>query len=223
MKNGFNGVYGPNGLNEAVNPRRVCRRYIEIIYDLQMEITLEAIIGIIGLLFGGGTLGGVFTWRWARRKARAEAKEKEAEAKSAEVDMAQKVQDTYQQMLEDKQKEVEDNHRLITELREDRDHYKRDRDELRNSLEKLSNDFYDFKRETENERQKMKSDIARNTRIAESSRPFMCGLAPECEKCVPVIISDEGTVKPRKKGKKSEAAAVSQKHTEQHEIEPSNE
>lgn len=167
-----------------------------------MEITFDSIIGIIGLLLGGGC-GGFFTWRWQKAKAKAEAKEKEAEAKSAEVDMAQKVQDTYQQMLEDKQKEVDDNHRLISELREDRDHYKKDRNELRDQLDKLVKDFYDFKRETEDERQKMKSDIARNTRIAESSRPFMCGLAPDCAKCVPVIISDEGTVKPGKKGKKS--------------------
>ena len=166
-----------------------------------MEITLEAIISFIGLFLGGGG-GAFFTWRWMNRRARAEAKEKEAEAKSAEVDMAQKVQDTYQEMLEDKNKEVEDNHRLIAELREDRDHYKKDRNELREQLDKLIKDFYDFKRETEDERQKMKSDIARNTRIAESSRPFMCGLAPDCAKCVPVIISDEGAVKPGKKGKK---------------------
>ena len=175
-----------------------------------MEITLEAIISLLGLFVGGGG-GCFFTWRWMNRRARAEAKEKEAEAKSAEVDMAQKVQDTYQQMLEDKQKEVDDNHRLISELRDDRDHYKKDRNELREQLDKLIKDFYDFKRETEDERQKMKSDIARNTRIAESSRPFMCGLAPDCAKCVPVIISDEGTVKPGKKGKK------------QHDIEPTNE
>ena len=175
-----------------------------------MEITLEAIISFIGLFLGGGG-GAFFTWRWMNRRARAEAKEKEAEAKSAEVDMAQKVQDTYQEMLEDKNKEVEDNHRLIAELREDRDHYKKDRNELREQLDKLIKDFYDFKRETEDERQKMKSDIARNTRIAESSRPFMCGLAPDCAKCVPVIISDEGTVKPGEKGKK------------QHDIEPTNE
>ena len=176
-----------------------------------MEITLEAIISLIGLFIGGGG-GCFFTWRWMNRRARAEAKEKEAEAKSAEVDMAQKVQDTYQEMLDDKNKEVEDNHRLIAELREDRDHYKKDRNELREQLDKLIKDFYDFKRETEDERQKMKSDIARNTRIAESSRPFMCGLAPDCAKCVPVIISDEGTVKPGKKGKKT-----------QHDIEPTNE
>ena len=175
-----------------------------------MEITLEAIISLLGLFVGGGG-GCFFTWRWMNRRARAEAKEKEAEAKSAEVDMAQKVQDTYQEMLEDKNKEVADNQRLISELREDRDHYKKGYVEMRDEVEKLSKDFYDFKRDTQNERQKMKSDIARNTRIAESSRPFMCGLAPDCAKCVPVIISDEGTVKPKgKRGAK-------------HEIEPNNE
>ena len=182
-----------------------------------MEITLEAIISLIGLFIGGGG-GCFFTWRWMSRKAKAEAdqaaaeaKEKEAQAKAAEIEMAQKVQDTYQEMLEDKNKEVEDNHRLIAELREDRDHYKKGYMEMRDEVEKLSKDFYEFKRDTEAERQKMKRDIARNTRIAESSRPFMCGLAPDCAKCVPVIISDEGTVKPGKKGKK------------QHDIEPTNE
>jgi hypothetical protein len=169
-----------------------------------MEITLDSIIGILGLLFGGGAVGGIFTWRWQRKKAK-------AEAQTEEVNMAKAVQDTYQEMLEDKNKEVADNQRLIAELREDRDHYKKGYVEMRDEVEKLSKDFYDFKRDTENERQKMKSDIARNTRIAESSRPFMCGLAPDCAKCVPVIISDEGTVNPKgKRGAK-------------HEIEPNNE
>ena len=164
---------------------------------------LETIMNVLGWLSGGGLL--VFaTWQFAKRKAaaeakhaEAEAKKAEAEAKEAEVSMAQKIQDTYQEILEDKQKEVEDNHRLIAELRSDRDHYKKSYVEMRDEVEKLTKDFYDFKRETMEERQKMKSDIARNTRIAESSRPFMCGLAPDCAKCVPVIISDEGTVKPK--------------------------
>lgn len=175
-----------------------------------MEITLEAIISLIGLFIGGTGITGFFFWRQHKRKeeaearaSEAEAKLKEVEAKAAEVDMAQKVQDTYQQILDDKQKEVEDNHRLINELREDRDHYKQGYMEMRDEVEKLSKDFYEFKRDTEAERQKMKRDIARNTRIAESSRPFMCGLAPDCAKCVPVIISDEGTVKPGNKDKKS--------------------
>ena len=182
-----------------------------------MEITLEGIVALITLFIGGSGLGGLVTWRWLKKKAKAEAdqaaaeaKQKEAEAKAAEVEIAQKVQDTYQEMLEDKNKEVEDNHRLIAELREDRDHYKKGYVEMRDELEKLGKDFYEFKQSTIREREKMKSDIARNTRIAESSRPFMCGLAPDCAKCVPVIISDEGTVKPKgKRGAK-------------HDIEPEN-
>ena len=180
-----------------------------------MEIPLEAIIGLISLLVGGTSIGGFFFWKQTKKKAKAEAdqaaaeaKQKEAEAKAAEVELTQKIQDTYQEILEDKQKEVEDNHRLIAELRDDRDHYKKGYVEMRDEVDKLTKEFYDFKRDTMKEREKMKSDIARNTRIAESSRPFMCGLAPECHKCVPVIISDEGTVKPNES---------------KHEIEPSNE
>ena len=184
-----------------------------------MEITLETIISGLAWLFGGSGLGWFITWRWQKAKAKAEAKQaeseakqKEAEAKAAEIEMAQKIQDTYQEMLDDKNKEVADNHRLIEELREDRDHYKKGYKEMRDEMEKLGKDFYEFKQNTIKEREKMKSDIARNTRIAESSRPFMCGLAPDCAKCVPVIISDEGTVKP--KGKRG---------TKHQEIEPSNE
>lgn len=164
---------------------------------------LDTLLNLAGLLTGGG-FGIFFTWRYMKRKAKADAEKAEAEAKQAaaearqaEIDMAQKVQDTYQEMLEYKQKEVDDNHRLIEELRADRDHYKQGYVEMRDEVEKLTKDFYDFKRETEDERQKMKRDIARNTRLAESSRPFMCGLAPECAKCVPVIISDEGVVTPK--------------------------
>ena len=175
---------------------------------------LDTLLNLAGLLTGGG-FGIFFTWRYMKRKAKADAEKAEAEAKQAaaearqaEIDMAQKVQDTYQEMLEDKQKEVADNQRLIEELRTDRDHYKQGYMEMRDEVEKLSKDFYEFKRDTEAERQKMKRDIARNTRIAESSRPFMCGLAPECAKCVPVIISDEGAVTPKAKPASDAAGAV---------------
>jgi flagellar biosynthesis GTPase FlhF len=184
-----------------------------------MEISLEAIIALITLLSGGSCIGGFVFWKQTKRRAKAEAalaeaeaKLKDADVKSAEVAISQKIQDTYQEMLEDKNKEVEDNRRLIAELREDRDHYKKGYVEMRDEMERLAKDFYQFKRDTMNEREKMKKDISRNTRIAESSRPFMCGLAPDCPKCVPVIISDEGTVKPKKKGKAKAA-----------DIEPSNE
>ena len=121
-----------------------------------MEITFDSIISILGLLFGGGAVGGIFTWRWQRAKAK-------TEAKTAEVDMAQKVQDTYQEMLEYKQKEVEDNHRLIAELREDRDHYKQGYVEMRNRQDK-----------TEEMVRDLQMQVARNGRMVEAMRPFLC-------------------------------------------------
>lgn len=175
-----------------------------------MEITIDSIIGILGLLFGGGALGGIFTWRWQRAKAKAEAKEKEAEAKSAEVDMAQKVQDTYQEMLEYKQKEVEDNHRLIAELREDRDHYKQGYVEFRDQVEKLQKDFSKFRTETEDERTQMKRDIARNGRQLECLRPFLCG-REGCAIRVPVIVSPNGEIE-----------KTIRPETKKNEIEPEN-
>ena len=171
-----------------------------------MEITLEAIISLISLVVGGTGVGSLIFFRYKKREARAnaalaeaEAKLKEAEAKSSEVDMAQKVQDTYQQMLEDKQKEVDDNHRLINELREDRDHYKQGYVEFRDQIDKLSKEFRDFRSQTEDERAAMKRDIARNARMVEELTPFTCGLAPKCEKCVPVNIFATGEVKNQKK------------------------
>lgn len=168
-----------------------------------MEFSISDVISIIGLLAGGGGVGFLFTWRYSRRRER-------AEAKTAEVDMAQKVQDTYQQMLDDKNKEVEDNKRLIEELREDRDHYKKDRDELRNELEKLSKQFLQFKMDDEKEKIAMKRDIARNGRMVECMRPFLCGLAPECKKCVPVTISATGELENtvRTKTKKKEIEPI---------------
>ena len=41
-----------------------------------MDITLDSIIGILSLLLGGG-MGGFFTWRYQRAKAKWEAKEKQ--------------------------------------------------------------------------------------------------------------------------------------------------
>jgi len=152
-----------------------------------MEITIDTLINLAGLLLGGGG-GAFFTWRYIRRKAKAEAVQ-------AEVDMAQKVQDTYQQILEDKQKEVEDNHRLIEELRQDRDHYKKDRDELRKEVESLTKKFMDFKLDNEKNMLQMKRDIARNGRMVECMRPLLCG-REGCAIRVPVVISAAGEVEP---------------------------
>jgi hypothetical protein len=142
-----------------------------------MEITLDTLINLLGLLLGGGC-GAFFTWRWQQRKVAAEAKEKEAEAKSAEVDMAQKVQDTYQEMLEYKQKEVEDNHRYISELKADRDHYRQIVSEMARRQE-----------ETDAKVRDLQVQVARNGRLVESMRPFQC-YDLKCRKRVRAQISE---------------------------------
>ena len=38
-----------------------------------MEITIDTVISLLGLFIGGGG-GAFFTWRWMRRKAKAEAR-----------------------------------------------------------------------------------------------------------------------------------------------------
>lgn len=164
-----------------------------------MEITFDTIINLLTLL-GGGGLGWFFSLKYARRKqnaeasqAESEAQQKAADAKAAEVDMAQKIQDTYQEILEDKQKEVADNHRLIAELREDRDHYKQGYLEFRDQIDKLSKEFRDFRSEAEDERMTMKRDIARNGRMVECMRPFLCG-REGCAIRVPVTISSSGVI-----------------------------
>lgn len=136
-----------------------------------MEITLDSIIGILGLLFGGGAIGGIFTWRWQRKKAK-------AEAQTEEVNMAKAVQDAYQQMLADKETDLEDRKKVIAELREERDHYKNDRNELRDRLDNTDKTVRDLQRE-----------VARNGRIVEQMRPFIC-YDQRCKNRVRVMVSE---------------------------------
>ena len=49
-----------------------------------MEITLESIISLVGLLLGGTGIGGFFFWKQKKRKELAEARLAEAEAKLKE-------------------------------------------------------------------------------------------------------------------------------------------
>ncbi len=92
-----------------------------------MEITLDSIISFIGLFLSGGA-GAFFTWKWQKRKAK-------AEAVTAEVDAAKDMQDLYQQMLSDTKEEREDRKKQIDELRSERDHY--DRSKMKMDIAKL--------------------------------------------------------------------------------------
>jgi hypothetical protein len=140
-----------------------------------MEITFDTIISLLGLFIGGGG-GAFFTWRYMRRKAK-------AEAQTEEVNMAKAVQDTYQEMLEDKQKEVADNQRLIAELREDRDHYKQGYIEMRNRQDKTEEIVRD-----------LQMQVARNGRMVEVLRPFICTNL-DCQLRQHGVISADGEVR----------------------------
>jgi chromosome segregation ATPase len=137
---------------------------------MAMEITIDTIISLAGLFIGGGG-GAFFTWRYMRRKAK-------AEAQTEEVNMAKAVQDAYQQMLQDKETDLEDRKKVISELREERDHYKNDRNELRDRVGKMEDTVLELKRE-----------VARNGRMVESMRPFLC-YDMKCKKRVRVQVSE---------------------------------
>ena len=117
-----------------------------------MEITLEAIISFIGLFVGGGA-GAFFTWRYQKKKAK-------AEAESAEIDAAKEMQGLYKQMLNDANEYLEDARNKVDGLRQERDHYKQDRDELRVKVDNLVKMFYELKTTSEKERAQLRVDIS---------------------------------------------------------------
>ena len=143
-----------------------------------MEFSVDSIVTVVGLLLGGGGIGGLLTWRYNRRKEK-------AEAQTAEVNMAKEVQDIYQQALKSKDEEVADKNRIISELREERDHFRQDRNELRNRLDK-----------TDETIRTLQKDVARNGRMVESMRPFMCA-DTACKSRQFVTISESGDLRKR--------------------------
>mgnify|MGYP003305875876 FL=1 len=122
-----------------------------------MEITLDTIISIMGLLLGGGC-GAFFTWRWQRKKAKAEAEKEE--------------QGYYQQMMKD--------------IAQDRDYYKQERDEYRKTIKSYDERIDDLERK-----------VARNGRIVESLRPFIC-TDLKCKLRHRAVISDSGEIEDKK-------------------------
>ena len=138
----------------------------------------SSITDILSLVFGGSLIS-VITWRFARQKAAAEAKQAEAvakqaeaEARKAEAEAMKEKQDYYQQMAAD--------------LAKDRDYYKQDRDEHRNRLDDMDRKM-----------RELQAQVARNGRKVDAMVPFMCGdLA--CKLRRRVVISDDGEIEDRR-------------------------
>lgn len=148
---------------------------------------LSSIPDIVSLLFGGSLIS-ILTWKFARMKAAAEAKEAEAkakqaeaEAKKAEAEAMKEKQDYYQQMAED--------------LAKDRDYYKGERDEYRATIKR-----YDERIDS------LERAVARNGRMVEAMRPFMCADL-SCKLRKRVVISENGEIDKPKRQKKSNGTA----------------
>ena len=181
-----------------------------------MEITFDNILAIAGLLFSGG-IGSLITWRYQRKKAKAEAKAAEAEAEKAKFEAMQanaqltkEIQDSYQQLANDLKANLdtqrqynEEQKQYIAELKEDRQHLRQERDDQRLQIERLTRTMSEWKNESDEKIRNLQARVARNGRQIECMRPLLCG-REGCAIRMPVTISADGEV-------------------EKHEIEPYNE
>jgi hypothetical protein len=148
-----------------------------------MEISFDTIISIATLLLGGGG-GAFFTWKWQKAKAK-------AEAVGADASAAKELQDVYQQLITDIKTDRDEQKAYIQELKEDRTHLRQDRDELRKRQDALEDSV-----------RSLQGDVARNGRMVECMRPFLCG-RQGCPDRMSVTISADGAVSPRpRSGKK---------------------
>jgi len=138
-----------------------------------MEISLETIISIVGLLLGGGGIGGFFTYRYTKRKERAEASTSEAGA-------AKEWQDVYQQIVSDLKSDRDEQKTYIQELKDDRRHLREERDDLRKRQDDLDDRIWNLQRE-----------VQRTTKLVEQMRPFLCQRAAVCKLRVPVEPSED--------------------------------
>ena len=138
-----------------------------------MEITIDTLISVASLLIGGGG-GAFFTWRWQRKKAK-------AEAVTAEADAAKELQDVYQQLINDIKTDRDEQKAYINELKEDRNHLRCDRDDLRKRQDELEQQVRD-----------LQFEVARNSRMVALMRPFLCEKAPKCKNCVRVSFDTDG-------------------------------
>lgn len=146
-----------------------------------MEISLEMLLTLLTTLLGGGGIGTIITLRWASAKAKAEAKVTEAEAETASTAAAKEMQDMYQQLIADVKADRDEQKAYINELKEDRQHLREERDELRNRME-----------QTDQRVRELQEQVARNGRMVEGMRPFMCGVL-DCPKRMSVNISADGS------------------------------
>ena len=135
----------------------------------------EIIISIITAIGGWELIRYLINLRTNRRK-------EEAEAETAETSATKELQDVYQQLISDVKADRDEQRTYINELNEDRKRLRDEREELRQRID-----------DTEKKVRELQREVARNGRMVESLRPFVCA-AIGCRKRVPVTISENGEV-----------------------------
>ena len=91
----------------------------------------------------------------------------------------------YQQLIADIKTDRDEQKAYIQELKEDRRHLRQDRDDLRKRQDELEGTVRTLQR-----------DVARNGRMVECMRPFLCG-RQGCQDRMSVTISEDGAVERR--------------------------
>ena len=168
---------------------------------------MEAIISLLGLFVGGGG-GAFFTWRYMRRKAK-------AEADNAEVDTMKNMQEAYDKMCDQVNHYLDEATGRMDEIRADRDRYKKERDELRDRFERLENTLHQMRTEYQTEKSDTDRKIAQLGRKVEAMRPFLCGdLACKKRQRVAVLDGEATEPEPPKKTRKKA------EHVEPKDIDP---
>lgn len=140
-----------------------------------MEQTITIIISILGAVGGWEAIKYLLNRRSEKKKA-------EAEAESAGTAATKEVQDVYQQLIADVKADREEQRTYIGELQEDRRHLREEREELRKRIDN-----------TEEKVRSLQQEVARNCRMVESLRPFLCGVLG-CKHRKLVTISGEGGI-----------------------------
>lgn len=128
---------------------------------------MDWLLGLAGVIFGGGVSWLVF-FRASKKKA-------EGEALQVGADAFKSIQDLYQQALADGKAEREELKVYIEELKSDRRLLREERDELRDRIDK-----------TEAMVRALQQAVARNGRMVEAMRPFLCGRI-ECKERTQVM------------------------------------
>lgn len=142
---------------------------------MTMESIIGIIISIITAIGGWEAIKYFMNRKFERRKS-------EAEADSTMVSVLKDMQETYQLYVDNTKARTEEDLKYIGVLKEDRRQLIEEREELRKRIN-----------DTEEKVRELQREVARNGRMVESLRPFICGVIG-CRKRQPVAISAEGEV-----------------------------